>query len=175
VAGQKSKRKKRNRGTAPRAVPSARREQRAERLATVSQQRPRRPSSFAVHGERPPSPFGGLPVSELAIFAGGAALIVGFVQGGGAALIVGFVVCALGVAEITAREHFAGYRSHAMLLAAIPAVGLEIVLVETVGSGLKNKSPLLLAVAPVFLVAFWLLRRRFRTARQARIARPPGS
>jgi hypothetical protein len=174
VAGQKSKRKKRNRGTAPRAVPSARREQRAERLATVNQ-RTRRPSSFAVHGERPPSPFGGLPVSELAIFAGGAALIVGFVQGGGAALIVGFVVCALGVAEVTAREHFSGYRSHALLLAAIPAVGLEIVLVETVGSGLKNKSPLLLAVAPVFLVVFWLLRRQFRTARQARIARPPGS
>ena len=38
------------------------------------------------------------------------------------ALAVGVVVCTLGVLEVTAREHFSGYRSHATLLAAIPAV-----------------------------------------------------
>lgn len=171
LAGQKSKRKKRS--SAPRAVRSQRREQRAERIAVAAADRPRRPSSLKSHGERPPSPFGGLPVSELAIFAGGVGLVVGFIQGGGAALIVGFVVCAAGVAEVTAREHFSGFRSHALLLAAIPAVGLEILLVETVGSGMRNRSVLLLAVAPVFLVVFLLLRKRFQAARQTRLARPP--
>jgi hypothetical protein len=174
VAGQKSKRKKRNPSAAPRAVRSARREQRAERVAVAVRERPKGPSSLAKLGERPESPFGGLPISELAILAGGVGLVVGFIQGGGAALIVGFIVCAAGVAEVTAREHFSGYRSHAMLLAAIPAVGLEIILVETVGSNMKNRSVLLLAVAPVILLLFWLLRKRFQAARQTRIARPPG-
>ena len=174
MAGQKSKRKKRS-SAPPRAVRSQRREQRAERIATAARQRPARVSSLKTHGERPESPFGGLPISEIAIFAGGVGLVIGFIQGGGAALIVGFIVCAAGVAEVTAREHFSGYRSHAMLLAAIPAVGLEILLIETVGSNTRNRSVFLLAVAPVFLVLFWLLRKRFRAARQARIARPPGS
>jgi Ca2+/Na+ antiporter len=155
-------------------VRSVRREQRAERVAVAAREQPRRTSSLAKLGERPQSPFGGLPISEIAILAGGVGLVVGFIQGGGAALIVGFIVCAAGVAEVTAREHFSGYRSHAMLLAAIPAVGLEIILVETVGSNMKNRSVLLLAVAPVFLLLFWLLRKRFRAARQTRIARPPG-
>jgi hypothetical protein len=173
VAGQKSKRKKRGTSSAPRAVRSPRREQRAERIAVAATERPSRASSLKAHGERPPSPFGGLPISELAIFAGGVGLVIGFVQGGGAALIVGFVVCAAGVAEVTAREHFSGYRSHALLLAAIPGVGLEILLVETVGSGMRNRSVLLLAVAPVFGIVFWLLRKRFQAARQTRLARPP--
>jgi len=32
---------------------------------------------------------------------------------------------------------------------------------------------MLAAAAPVFGVLFWLLRKRFRTARQARVVRPP--
>jgi hypothetical protein len=174
VAGQKSKRKKRNPGAPPRAVRSQRREQRAQRVATAARERPRAPSSFATHGERPQSPFGGLPISEIAIFAGGVGLIIGFIQGG-PALIVGFVVCAAGVAEVTAREHFSGYRSHALLLAAIPAVGLEIILAVTVASNARDRSILLLPSGAVFLLFFWLLRKRFQTARQARLARPPGS
>ena len=76
-------------------------------------------------GERPESPFGGLPISELAILVGLIASVIGFIQGGGPALIVGLIVCALGVIEVTAREHFSGYRSHTALLAAIPSVALE--------------------------------------------------
>jgi len=35
----------------------------------------------------------------------------------------------------------------------------------------KQRALLLLAVVPVFAILFWLLRRRFLTARQRRVAR----
>jgi hypothetical protein len=177
VAGQKSKRrsrKHRNPGAAPRAVPSSRREQRAERQVVTERRQTRTRSPMGTVGERPPSPFGGVPVSEIAIFAGGVALIVGFLEGGGAALIVGLIVCALGVLEVTAREHFSGYRSHTTLLAAIPAVGVAMGLITAVGPSQSQRGPLAAAIAaPLFAILFWLLRKRFLTARQARIARPP--
>src|SRR5207248_1716568 len=83
------------------------------------------------------------------------------------------VVCTLGVVEVTAREHFSGYRSHAMLLAAIPAVAVEVIVVVAVGAPgqRRDRALMLLAVVPVFGVLFWLLRKRFRPARQARVGR----
>ena len=171
VTGQKSKRKRRNPSTAPRAVPSPRRDQRAEKEAAARrEQRSTRASRMDPLGERPVSPFGGLPISELMILLGAIAFIVGVVTGGSAALVVGFVVCALGVIEVTAREHFTGYRSHASLLAAVPAVGLELALV-LLFPHTRDRTLFLLGVVPVFGITFWLLRRRFLSARQARIAR----
>lgn len=121
-------------------------------------------------GERPASPFGGLPVSELAILMGLISLVFGYFDGGGPPVVAGIVVCTLGVVEITAREHFSGYRSHTALLAAIPAVAVEAGVVALFGA--QRQRVLLLVVAlPVFAALFWLLRRRFLTARQARIAR----
>jgi hypothetical protein len=132
---------------------------------------PRRAGPLGAYGERPPSPFGGLPVSELAILAGAIALIVGVIRHGGAALIGGLVLCALGVTEVTAREHFSGYRSHTVLLAAVPAVVAEFVIALTVGPP-RIRVLLLVPVAAVFGAFAWFLRRRFLIARQARIARP---
>ena len=96
--------------------------------------------------------------------------VFGFLNGGGPALVVGLVVCALAVCEITAREHFSGYRSHTALLAALPAVAIEATLVAIFGEP-KQRGLLLVVVVPVFAILFWLLRRRFLTARQARVAR----
>jgi hypothetical protein len=151
-------------------VPSTRRETRADREARAERERKRGQRQLGREGERPQSPFGGLPVSELAILVGLIAAVVGFVGGGGPPLVVGLIICALGVVEITAREHFSGYRSHAALLAGIPAVALEVTLVVAFGEP-KERALLLLAVVPVFAVLFWLLRRKFLTARQARVAR----
>jgi hypothetical protein len=179
VAGQKSKRRSRKRrrpSAAPRAVPSARREQRAEQLAqrraVQKNQRRRARRQLGTEGERPPSPFGGLPISETAIFVGAIGAGVGVIQGGGVALVVGLIVCTLGVVEVTAREHFSGFRSHTSLLAAIPAVAAGIVVVLVFGQP-RQRSTVLFAVVPVYGLVFWLLRKRFLTARQARIARPP--
>jgi hypothetical protein len=126
---------------------------------------------MGAYGERPPSPFGGLPVSEFAIFAGTVVLIVGVIRHGGLALVGGVVLCLLGVSEVTAREHLSGYRSHTVLLAAIPAVVAEFVIVLTVGTP-AVRVLLLVPVAAVFGACAWFLRRRFMVARQARLARP---
>jgi len=174
VAQQKSKRKRRNPGSAPHAVPSQRRTERAQKQAVGERERRRRRTTgLDARGERPPSPFGGLPVSEFMIFVGGVALVVGFINNGGPALIVGIVVMALGVLEVNLREHFTGYRSHVLLLALFPTVAIEIGLVILFGGG-KTRITLFAAVLiPVYVgIAFWL-RGRYRVAHQRRIARPP--
>ena len=72
-------------------------------------------------------------MSEMAILAGIVALVFGVIQHGGPALIGGVVLCLFGVVEVTAREHFSGYRSHTVMLAAIPAVAAEFVVALTIG------------------------------------------
>jgi hypothetical protein len=175
VADQKTtrhSRKRRNTASAPRVVRSPPRELRAEREVSASRTEPRsRPPQRAV-GERPPSPFGGLPISELAILAGTVGIVVGLIRGGGSALIVGVIVCTLGVLEVTAREHFSGYRSHTILLAAVPAVAVEAGLVAVFGEP-RERGLLLLAAVPLYAIVCWLLHRRFQSARQTRLARPP--
>ncbi len=149
-----------------------RRELRAERQVLAERERRRQDSTLGAYGERPPSPFGGLPISELAIFVGAIGVVVGLVSAAVPALVVGIVVCTLGVVEVTAREHFSGYRSHATMLAAVPAVAIGIAMIVLLGGSLR-RAPLLLVVVPVFGVLFWLLRKRFVVARQARVVRPP--
>lgn len=151
---------------------SKRRQERSEREAGQ-----RRTSASAVRtlgtvGERPASPFGGLPVSEVAIFVGIVGLVVGLVAGDDPALVVGAIVCGLGVTEVVAREHFSGFRSHSMLLAAIPAVIVEITFALIIGVP-SQRLLLLVPLLAVGLPCFWLLRRTFQTARHARVARPP--
>jgi hypothetical protein len=150
-------------------VASTRREERAERQVQTERELQRGQRVLGREGERPQSPFGGLPISELAILVGLIASVVGFIQGGGPALVVGLIVCTLGVVEVTAREHFSGYRSHAALLAAIPSVALEAGVVLAFKP--SQRAILVLAVVPVFAGLFWWLRRRFLVARQARVAR----
>lgn len=121
-------------------------------------------------GERPPGPFGGLPVSELLILAGAIGAAVGYFTWGNTALFVGLAVVALGVIEVTAREHFSGFRSHTTLLAGIPAVVVGVAVIAIVGSR-TTRELLLFVVALVFGGLFWLFRRAFTFARQRRVAR----
>jgi hypothetical protein len=175
VAAQKSKPRSRKRRRHGRSAPAAAPIRLEERVGHPDRptSTPRRANPLGAYGERPPSPFGGLPVSELAILAGAVALIVGIIRHGGPALIGGVILCLLGVVEVTAREHFSGYRSHTVLLAGIPAVVAEFVIVLTVGPP-AIRILLLVPVAAVFGACAWFLRRRFLVARQARIARPAG-
>jgi Flp pilus assembly protein TadB len=147
-------------------------ELKAEQRVLAQRQQRQRDSMTGAYGPRPENPFGGVPVSEIAILAGAVGVIYGFVSSTAAVLVVGIVVCTLGVAEFSVREHFSGYRSHTTMLAAIPAIGVGIAMIALLSSSL-TRGLLLLAVVPVFVVCFWLLRKRFRVARQARIAKPP--
>jgi hypothetical protein len=141
------------------------------RRASDSRPKHRRGGALSTYGDRPPGPFGGVPVSEIAILCGIVALVFGVINQGGPALIAGVVLCLLGVVEVTAREHFSGYRSHTVMLAAVPAVAAEFVVSVTVGGDVV-RIVLLLPVAAVFAVCAVFLQKRFLAARQARIARP---
>jgi hypothetical protein len=143
----------------------------AQRQALVQSQQRQRDSMTGAYGERPENPFGGVPVSELAILAGAITAAYGLFATVPVALGVGLGICTLGVVEFSAREHFTGYRSHTLLLAAIPAIALGLVLIALIGGSL-GRTALLASVIPVFAVSFWFLRKRFRIARQARIAKP---
>jgi hypothetical protein len=123
-------------------------------------------------GERPAGIFGGIPVSEVAIFAGLVLLVLGMVNHGGAALEVGIILMALGVTEVTAREHFSGYRSHATLLAFMPAVIVEAVYALVFGAP-QQRILIVLPALPVFGICYWFLRRHFRVARHTRVVRHP--
>ena len=98
------------------------------------------------------------------------ALVIGFANGGGPVVIVGLIVCGLGVIEVTGREHFTGYRSHTTLLAAAPAVVLEVIVVaifgepDPAGAAARVRRPGVRG--PVLGAA-----KAFATARQARVAR----
>lgn len=125
-----------------------------------------------TYGERPQGMFGGLPVSEVAILAGLIAVVVGWTRHGGPALFVGIAICFLGVFEVTAREHFSGYRSHSTLLAGLVAVAVMTVLGIIVAP--HNRLLLLIIAVPAFGATFKVLRDRFTIARQARVrAIPP--
>lgn len=111
--------------------------------------------------ERPPAPWGSFPLAELTVLAGIVMLVVGVAGGSPTAIGVGVVLGGLGGLEVSAREHFAGYRSHTTLLA-----GTVFVLVT---GGLFYLAGLILAIclaagALAFLAAFIALRRAFRRA-----------
>jgi hypothetical protein len=168
VAQSSKRRARKARGGTPKAVASTRRDERSAR-----ERRDRRASTqsgrtLGTVGERPAGIFGGVPVSEFAIFAGIVALVIGMIDHGGPALEVGIIMMALGVTEVTAREHFSGFRSHATLLALMPAVVLEATYALVVGVP-SRRILLLVPVIPIFALCYWLLRRHFRVARHARV------
>jgi uncharacterized membrane protein YiaA len=131
-------------------------------------------------GARPDAPWHPFPLSELLIFVGAIATVVGLVKlkhglaSGGATLIVGVIAVLVGTVEFTFREHRSGYRSHATLLALLPTVvlytGTLLVIAafdSPVPAGLKV-APLALAL-PLFAVLYKTLRARFRDARRERV------
>ncbi len=111
--------------------------------------------------ERPPAPWGNFPLAELSVLAGIVCLVIGVVGTTSKLIGVGVVLAGLGGLEVSAREHFAGYRSHTTLLAGT-------VFVLTTGC-LFYLADLILAVclavgAVAFLIVFFLLRRAFQRA-----------
>jgi len=111
--------------------------------------------------DRPPAPWGSFPLAELTVLAGIVTLVIGVVSRSPTAIGVGVVLAGLGGLEVSAREHFAGYRSHTTLLA-----GVVFVLVT---GGLFYLAGLILAVclavgAVAFAASFYALRRAFQKA-----------
>lgn len=111
--------------------------------------------------ERPPAPWGSFPLAELTVLAGIVTLVAGVATRSPTAIGVGVVLAGLGGLEVSAREHFAGYRSHTTLLA-----GTVFVLVT---GGLYYLAGLILAIclavgAATFATSFYALRHAFQKA-----------
>lgn len=130
-----------------------------EEAPPVARRRPR-PSAA---DERPPAPWGSIPLVELVVLVALVMLVVGFAVRGerGAVMIaVGLALGALAGLELSIREHLAGYRSHTLLLSGAPAVAVLAVLAYLVPSVWLPAA--LAAAVAVFALAAWLLTGVFR-------------
>jgi cobalamin synthase len=85
-------------------------------------------------------------------------LVVGFTSQSEQLLAVGFSLVALAATELAAREHFAGFRSHSLLLGLILGAVTAVVLVV---AGAPRVVQIAAAVA-MFAAGAWALRRAFQ-------------
>lgn len=133
-------------------------------------------------GERPQAPWHPWPLSEMLILVGAIGTVVGLqrasgggLSSGGPVLLAGLGAVALGTFEVVLREHRAGYRSHTLMLALLPVLVFDSVLVLGVSTfttvpRLFNVGLLAVDVA-LFAVLFKLWRARFLAARARVISR----
>jgi hypothetical protein len=134
-----------------------------------------------TYGERPPAPWHPLPLSEILILIGAIVAVFGFKQvnhdgsRGAPTLIAGIAAVAIGTFEVTLREHRSGYRSHTVMLALLPVLvfdSLVVLVVSLFTSEPRLLSVVLLALDIVlFALIFRMLRARFLDARHARVLR----
>jgi hypothetical protein len=118
--------------------------------------------------DRPKPPWHPVPLVEIAVLVGIVLLVLGVINletdRGKALLVCGLALGSLGGLDTALREHFAGYRSHTTIIAALPGVVVAAALYFV-------KAPwpaVIVAAVVVFAVVFWLARRAFmRRARRA--------
>lgn len=112
--------------------------------------------------EAPPAPWAPFPLVELCILIGMILLVLAFAIGSDDSrlpmLVGGFVLIATSSVELAVREHFAGFRSHTVLLSGstvlFPVMPLAVL-------GLIPRQVLLAGGALAFTLAFFGLRTAF--------------
>jgi hypothetical protein len=117
--------------------------------------RPQRPMRrHAKLDEAPKAPWHPFPLVELSIFAGLVLVVVGFASDLGeprtTLLFGGIALISIASLELSIREHFAGYRSHTMLLAGAAALAVAVPLWFT---ALPQEALLVIAAAVGFAAA----------------------
>jgi hypothetical protein len=142
---------------------------------------PKRSPTAPTYGERPQAPWHPLPLAELLILAGAVAAVFGFkklsagISGGGPTVLAGVGAVAIGTLDTTLREHLTGYRSHTIMLSAIPVLIFTSVVVFGLSAVTTVPRPALAGVFAVdlalFAFLFKLFRARFLDARHARVVR----
>ena len=137
------------------------RARRAAGIAPASPTPPAAPRPAPLSDERPKAPWHPFPLVELSVLIGLVLLVWGLIRGGedGAVMLVlGMALASLAGLETALREHFSGHASHALLIAAVPAVLTAGVIWFAGGP------PALVVIAggAVLVAGFVALRRSFR-------------
>jgi hypothetical protein len=132
-------------------------------IATAPADTPRRTTQrTSGTGERPRAPWHPFPLVELSVLIGLVLLVLGLIRwdddGGRVMLICGMALASLGGLDTALREHVGGYRSHALMLAALPAVVLAGALYFLGAPWVAIP----LSAAVLFAAAYTGLRRAFR-------------
>jgi hypothetical protein len=127
----------------------------------------RRPAGFgdrmlAAADARPKPPWHPFPLVELCVLAGMVLIVWGFFsfkdREGPILLAMGLVLASLGGLDTALRDHFAGLRSHTMLLAGLPSV-------LAAGALFFARVPwpaVVVAAVALFAIFFWFFRTQFR-------------
>jgi hypothetical protein len=157
MATKKQRRKRRRRHGDARPARTG-----ASAVALDDSQRARAVRRRSVHEERPKAPWGDFPLSEIVVFVGVVLLIAGFFvppPQGFVMIAVGLALGSLAGLELSVREHYAGFRSHTLVLAA--AVGVPVF--GVLFAATRVPTPICLAAG---LVAFggsaWFFTNAFR-------------
>jgi uncharacterized membrane protein len=83
-------------------------------------------------------------------------------------LAIGVLVLAVAAGELCLREHFAGFRSHSVLLGLLTVTAVHMAVFYAVTQDWRGPVALAVDLSVAGALAYWL-RRRFRAARaQAR-------
>jgi hypothetical protein len=192
VSRQRAKRKQRQRaraagGRANTAAPSAQppssaapaaeaqAPRRSHERATAPAAAPRHPSRLDVRDgiARPDAIWAPFPLTEIAMGVGIVLFLAGAASGGagGAWLLgIGVVVLAVAVAELCLREHFAGFRSHSLLLGLLPVTAVHTLVVLLVTTDWHGPLALVVDLAAAAGLAWWL-QARFRAAQERALRR----
>ncbi len=133
----------------------------ATRSKPAKRESPKPARRVSAPDERPPAPWGEVPLAELVIFAGIVCLAIGAIGGHTTLIGIGVACAGLGGLEVAIREHFAGYRSHTTLLSGAAFVLTTGLVFYVAGQVLA----VALAIgAAAFLATFYLARRAFQRA-----------
>jgi hypothetical protein len=175
-AKKKQRRRARAEGAGGASAQTARAEraERAERRASArtavagTAKTPNRPSRLQERDgiARPDAIWAPVPLTEIGIAAGIVVLVVGFATANAARLAIGVVMLTVVVCELCLREHFAGFRSHSLLLGLLPVTTVHMLIVLLVTTDWRGPLVLLVDLTAAGGLAWWL-QRRFRVA-QAR-------
>jgi hypothetical protein len=145
------------------APPAAAKTSLGQRAAAKAASYARAPRGGGVPAPKPIwAPF---PLTEIGMAAGIIIFGAGFESSSSSTLSIGALVLAVVVGEHCLREHFAGFRSHTLLLAALPVAIVHGFVARVITDAYRG--PLTLAVDLIAGGALaWWLRGRYRVARE---------
>lgn len=161
----KNKQRRRARGAADRSATGAR-----ERARTTPREPAQRhPSRLEVREgvPRPDAIWAPFPLTEIGMVVGIALCALGFFSAAPTVFVAGVGVLVVVVAELCLREHFAGFRSHSILLGLLPVTIVHLAIVYAGGTSWRGPPALAVDLALAGALAWWL-QRRFVHARARR-------